>query len=77
MRIRVKYFANYREKIGKKEEYIEGDFKAVGELLDYLEKEYDVNTESSMVAVNRKVVQKEKPLSPEDEVAVFPPVSGG
>ncbi len=77
MKIRVKYFANYREKIGKKEEYIEGDFKAVSELLDYLEKEYDVNTESSMVAVNRKVVQKEKPLSPEDEVAVFPPISGG
>lgn len=77
MKIRVKYFANYREKIGKKEEYIEGDFKAVSELLDYLEKEYGVNTESSMVAVNRKVVQKEKPLSPEDEVAVFPPISGG
>lgn len=77
MKIRVKYFANYREKTGKKEEYLEGDFKVVQELLDYLEKEYDVNTESSMVAVNRKVVPKEKTLSHEDEVAVFPPVSGG
>lgn len=77
MKIRVKYFAHYREKTGKKEEYLEGDFKAVHELLEHLEKKYGVDTESSMVAVNRKVVSREESLSPADEVAVFPPVSGG
>lgn len=43
----------------------------------HLEKMYRIDTEFLMVAVNRNVVTREKLLSEGDEVAVFPPVSGG
>lgn len=77
MNILVKYFAHYREKTGKKEEYVEGNFKTVGELVAYLEKTYRIDTEPLMIAVNRGVVTKERHLTQGDEVAIFPPVSGG
>ncbi|MBU7016971.1 MAG: molybdopterin converting factor subunit 1 [Theionarchaea archaeon] len=77
MRIHVKYFAPFREKTGKKEEFLEGDFRNVQELMQYLQEKYGIKTDFLMVAVNRAVVSKEKELSEKDEVAVFPPVSGG
>ena len=79
MKILVKYFASYREKTGKKEEYLEGNFKTIHDLVQYLEEKYGIDTNFLMVAVNRTVIpkEKEKELSESDEVAVFPPVSGG
>ncbi|MBU7030615.1 MAG: MoaD/ThiS family protein [Theionarchaea archaeon] len=79
MKILVKYFASYREKTGKKEEYLEGNFKTIHDLVQYLEEKYRIDTDFLMVAVNRTVIpkEKEKELSESDEVAVFPPVSGG
>jgi molybdopterin synthase sulfur carrier subunit len=77
MTILVKYFATYREKTGKKEEYLQGNFKTVHELIHYLKEHYDIDTDMVMVAVNRAIVPREKELSDSDEIAVFPPVSGG
>lgn len=77
MRIHVKYFAPFREKTGKKEEFIEGNFRTVQELMQYLHRIYGIETDFLMVAVNRAVVSQERELTEEDEVAVFPPVSGG
>lgn len=77
MRIHVKYFAPFREKTGKKEEFLEGNFRTVQELMVYLHEKYEIKTDFLMVAVNRAVVPRERELSEEDEVAVFPPVSGG
>jgi molybdopterin converting factor subunit 1 len=77
MKIHIKYFASYREKTGKKEETLEGNFKTVRELIQYLKELYGIDPEFLMVAVNRSVVREERELSESDEVAVFPPVSGG
>ena len=77
MKVRVKYFAPYREKTGKKEEYIEGNFKTVHDLVNYIRENYRIDTDFLMVAVNRAIVTREKELSDADEVAFFPPVSGG
>ncbi len=77
MKVDIKYFAFFREKAGKKEESIEGNFISVKELIDYLQEKYGIDTKALMVAVNRNVVSIEKELSEGDEVAVFPPVSGG
>jgi molybdopterin converting factor subunit 1 len=77
MRIHVKYFAPFREKTGKKEEFLEGNFRTVQELMQYLHRIYGIETDFLMVAVNRAVVSQERELTEEDEVAVFPPVSGG
>ena len=77
MKIHVKYFASYREKTGKKDEYIEGEFATLDTLLQYLRELYNLDTETLMVAVNRRIVTSELKLSESDEVALFPPVSGG
>lgn len=79
MKVYVKYFASYREKTGKKEEYLEGDFKTVHDLTQHLKEKYKIDTDFLMVAVNRAVIPKgkEQKLSESDEVAIFPPVSGG
>jgi molybdopterin synthase sulfur carrier subunit len=73
----VKYFASYREKTGKKDEYIEGEFTTLDTLLQYLRELYNLDNETLMVAVNRRIVTSELKLSESDEVALFPPVSGG
>jgi molybdopterin converting factor subunit 1 len=77
MNILVKYFATYRSQAKKKEEYLNGNFRTVGELVQYLRDLYGFDTNMLMVAVNRRVVPREKELSESDEVAVFPPVAGG
>lgn len=73
----MKYFASYREKTGKKDEYIEGEFTTLDTLLQYLRELYNLDNETLMVAVNRRIVTSELKLSESDEVALFPPVSGG
>lgn len=77
MEFKIKYFAHFREKIGKKEENIKGDFSSVAELIKYLQKKYEINTKAFMVIVNGNVVQPKKELSEGDEIAVFPPICGG
>jgi molybdopterin synthase sulfur carrier subunit len=77
LKIHVKYFASYREKTGKKEEHLEGEFDTLDSLLQYLKKAYDIDTETLMVAVNRRIVASDAMLSESDEIALFPPVSGG
>jgi molybdopterin converting factor subunit 1 len=73
----VKYFASYREKTGKKEEHLEGEFHTLDSLLHHLKTLYSIDTETLMVAVNRRIVPRDVTLSESDEVALFPPVSGG
>jgi len=80
MRIRVKYFASIREWTGLKEEEIEVPEKCTADdlrkkvlsLHNKLELEGNI-----LVAVNGSFVDLNKVLNPQDEVALFPPVSGG
>ncbi|WP_456329971.1 ubiquitin-like small modifier protein 1 [Archaeoglobus sp.] len=84
---RVKLFANFREAAGVKE--VEVEASSVGELLENLVKKFP-KLESLFyekgrlrdyvnVMVNGRNVRGELnyPLKDDDEVAVFPPVSGG
>jgi molybdopterin synthase sulfur carrier subunit len=77
MKVHAKYFASFRQKVGKKEEDLEGDFTTVHELVQYLKELYEIDTDILMVAVNRRVVPPEAELSESDEIAFFPPVCGG
>ncbi len=77
MKVHIKYFASYRERTGKKEEILEGDFRTVHELVQHLRVKYRIDTDFLMVAVNRAIAPREKELSESDEVAIFLPVSGG
>jgi molybdopterin synthase catalytic subunit len=81
MRVRVLYFATLRDRAGVKEEAITiaagstvADLKrALGERHESLAPAL----ESSLVSINREFALPEESLSEGDEIAVFPPVSGG
>lgn len=81
MRVRVKLFARLREIVGVgqvESELNEG--ATVGDLLKALHAEYprlaDL-TSRTIISVNQEFVSVDNPLSDGDEVAIFPPVSGG
>lgn len=83
--LRIHYFASVREAVGRDREQIElpGDVGTVADLVRYLR---TVNEdfermlgeqEQVLVAVNQAVAGDEAAVADGDEVAFFPPMSGG
>jgi molybdopterin converting factor subunit 1 len=81
MRIRVLYFAVFRERVGSEGETIElGDGATVTALVAALEARHDVVRALRgryRVAVNQAMVAGDEALGDGDEVALIPPVAGG
>lgn len=80
MTIAVKYFARYREALGCDHEAVEGDFATIEALRSCLVQRggYQVLTEANlMCARNEELCKLDEPLVNGDEVAFFPPVTGG
>jgi molybdopterin synthase catalytic subunit len=81
MRVRVLYFAVFRERIGTDGETIELDGGArVPELVAALEARHDVVRALRgryRVALNQAMVAGDEALADGDEVALIPPVAGG
>jgi len=81
MQIKVLYFATLRDRAGVKEEFIEllnGD--KLSDLKQHLQQMHPALEEglpSAVIAVNQEFAHGEETLSSGDEVALFPPVSGG
>ncbi len=81
MKVRVKFFAILREKVGAAE--ITRDIEAggtVGDLWRALQKDYpkiDVPGIRLLYAVNQNYVTPDYALKEADEVVFIPPVSGG
>lgn len=83
--MRLLYFAWLRTKIGTAEEFIDPppQVATVEALLDWLRSrgpnfaEALKNLDIVRVAVNQRHVGREHGLQPGDEVAIFPPVTGG
>ncbi|MBV8089080.1 MAG: molybdopterin converting factor subunit 1 [Alphaproteobacteria bacterium] len=83
--MKLLYFAWLRARIGCAEEEIElpRDVRDVAALLDWLKARGGRYTEALRdlsvirVAVNQEYVGREHPLREGDEVAIFPPVTGG
>lgn len=80
--MKVLYFARLRETFGMAEEEIRGP-ATVTELLELLRnrgeafaRELDAGR-SFRVAVNQEMVAMDSALQDSDEVAIFPPVTGG
>ena len=79
------YFAWLRLKIGVGEEQLEPppEVATVTDLLYWLSEQGDGYAEALLdrsvvrVAVNQEYVGSDHPLSPEDEGALFPPITGG
>ena len=74
--ITVRYFASLREKMGKSEETIDAEgITCVAEVWSKVSQEaLPANT---LVAINQDYVGLRQPVRGGDEVAFFPPVTGG
>lgn len=78
MKVSVKYFASLRESMGAAGAEVEAPENAsAGELWQALAAEKGVAFDSVMMAVNLEYVKPGHPLKAGDEVAFFPPVTGG
>jgi len=77
MSIRIKLFASLAESLGRREaavDYVEG--MTVGAVWKQLTAENDL-PRGTLTAVNMAYCDAETLLSDDDEVAFFPPVTGG
>ena len=81
MRIRLRYFASLRERLGRSEETIEAPEGAtvdtVWSIMKTAHPELAVIERSIAFAVAQEYVDKAHPLQDNDELAFIPPVSGG
>ena len=83
--MKLLYFAWLRTRIGCAEEEVElpSDVRNVAALLDWLRSRSDRYSEAMRdlsvirVAVNQDYVRPDHPVREGDEVAIFPPVTGG
>lgn len=81
--IQVRFFAGLREKLGTSGEVLTGlpDSLTVSELRAQLLLRGDewlaLDDPSLLVAVNQELADDRSPVTPGDEVAFFPPVTGG
>lgn len=76
MSITVKFFASIREKVGKSEQLI--DSEGISSVTDVWERATDVPLPANiLMAVNQEYVRAEQAVRDRDEVAFFPPVTGG
>ena len=83
--VRILYFAQLRERAGRSEESVElpAEVATVGALIAWLRarggREADAFAEPRIVraAVNQAFGRGSAPIAPGDEVAFFPPVTGG
>jgi molybdopterin synthase sulfur carrier subunit len=76
MSIKVKYFASIREALGRDQDILEAvpEMTATQIWQQATQQELPVNT---IVAINEEFSDWQQPVVDGDEVAFFPPVTGG
>ncbi len=78
MNIKVKYFASLRELMGEAGSEIDiEESVSVSDLWQSLTESKNIAFDNVMMAVNMEYVKPEHQLKSGDEVAFFPPVTGG
>lgn len=75
-RITVRYFASIREKLGKSEEFI--DLEGTTSVAEVWVRAARAPLPANLLAaINQEYARLDQPVRPGDEVAFFPPVTGG
>ncbi len=75
-RITVRYFASIREKLGKSEEFI--DLEGITSVAEVWARAARAPLPANLLAaINQEYARLDQPVRPGDEVAFFPPVTGG
>ncbi|MCB9059940.1 MAG: molybdopterin converting factor subunit 1 [Halobacteriovoraceae bacterium] len=79
MKIKIKYFAQFREETGKSEEEISTSVSNPEDLYKELSKKYSflLDAKNIKVAIDEKYVPFNHPLKENDTVVFIPPVAGG
>jgi molybdopterin synthase sulfur carrier subunit len=77
MSIKVRYFASLKETIGKSEDEITGERDLSVSDVWALANQTHPLPENSLAAVNMDYVELDAKVNDGDEVAFFPPVTGG
>ncbi len=78
MQITVKYFASLRELVGEAVASLDiDDSVTVNDLWQKILSDHQLEFEQVMMTVNHEYVKPEHELKSGDEVAFFPPVTGG
>lgn len=83
--MQILYFSKVREAIGKSEETLSppADVNTVDKLLNWLSEKDEgykhafQNRDSLRAAINQNFSQLDQAITNDDEVAIFPPVTGG
>ncbi len=76
MKVSVKYFANMRDRMGRADETVELDDGATVATL-WAQVSDEPMPENTLIAVNMEYTSVDEVLNDGDEVAFFPPVTGG
>lgn len=83
MKVRLRYFAWLRERVGAAEEVVETEAATVGGLVEELRRRGEghalalADLRSVRVAVDEELADLAAPLTGVREVAFFPPMTGG
>jgi molybdopterin converting factor subunit 1 len=81
MNMDVRLFATLKERVGASRVLLEVNEPAtVADLLTALTQTHpaiEPSLRSLLISVNQEYAEREQPIQPGDEIALFPPVSGG
>lgn len=78
MQVNIKYFASLRELMGETSTQVDIEENlSVNDLWQLLTSRKNVGSDTVMMAVNAEYVGPDYQLQAGDEVAFFPPVTGG
>ena len=83
--LKIHYFASLREQLGREHEelVLPANVSNIAELIEFIKqtdavfKDVFDSTPKILVAVNQVVVSEDHELVEEDEIAFFPPMTGG
>lgn len=81
MNLNVRLFATLKDYAGASQVSVDvGESATVSDLLDSLTRQYpaiEPSLQSILISVNQEYAERNQPIRSGDEIALFPPVSGG